>query len=292
LRGREEIARLTARLRSEHDEYESASSSWSPEAGEKKKELRKARADTLVEIGAALTWLGEVELFREIERLPFEQKLVELEAFLEDAQGGSAAPSREGSAPLPDALPHSVAEPSIARPEPEPTPEEPRAVSDLPRPAPMPRGSMRPRSMRPRSRRPAGHWPVSLVPSAMPRTTTWRVPLLVGVIALQGLALTLLSIAVLRITPRTSESDPSRAATSNATAAAMATPVPSPSPAPQSASALPIVLPAAEPHPTALAETPRRTAPPPRPPPRSKPTSVPSPPALARRPEIFVPDTL
>jgi hypothetical protein len=60
MRGREEITRLTARLRSEHDEYESAAQSWSPEAGEKKKELRKARADTLVEIGAALTWLGEV----------------------------------------------------------------------------------------------------------------------------------------------------------------------------------------------------------------------------------------
>ena len=81
-RGREEIAQLTARLRKEHEEYESASQSWSPEAEEKKRELRKARADTLVEIGAALAWLGEVERLQEIERLPFEQKLARLEAFL------------------------------------------------------------------------------------------------------------------------------------------------------------------------------------------------------------------
>jgi hypothetical protein len=94
------IAQLTARLRSEHEEYESASQSWSPEAEEKKRELRKARADTLLEIGAALTSLGEVERLQEIERLPFEQKLARLEAFL-------AQP----------------AEPPVARPEPEATQE-------------------------------------------------------------------------------------------------------------------------------------------------------------------------
>ena len=113
LRGREEIAHLTARLRSEHEEYESASQSWSPEAEEKKRELRKARADTLVEIGAALTCLGEVERLQEIERLPFEQKLARLEAFLAEPQGGSAAPS-EGGNPPPDAIPHAVAEPPDA----------------------------------------------------------------------------------------------------------------------------------------------------------------------------------
>jgi len=107
LRGREEIAQLTARLRSEHKEYESASQYWTPEAEEKKRELRKARADTLVEIGAALTCLGEVERVQEIERLPFEQKLARLEAFL--------------------AIPHAVAEPPAARPELEATREAPRA---------------------------------------------------------------------------------------------------------------------------------------------------------------------
>lgn len=114
LRGREEIAQLTARLRSEHEEYESASQSWSPEAEEKKRELRKARADTLVEIGAALTCLGEVERVQEIERLPFEQKLARLEAFLEEPHGGNTPPA---------AVPHAVAEPPVARPELEDTEE-------------------------------------------------------------------------------------------------------------------------------------------------------------------------
>jgi hypothetical protein len=294
LRGREEITRLTARLRSEHDEYESASQSWSPEAAEKKKELRKTRADTLVEIGAALTWLGEVELFREIERLPFEQKVGQLEAFLE-----------EGKASPPDPIPHAVAKPFVAPPEPMAIPEAPRAASEPPRLvsiplAPMPPRSMPPRSMRPRaSRRPIGYWPVRLVPSAMPRAATRRAsPWLVAVIAIQGLALAVLSIAVLRITLRSSESDLARAATIGATAAAMATTAaPSPPPAQPAISAipsaLPVAVPASEPRPVAAAQTPRHAPPPSRPPPRSKPTAAAASPAVrARQPEIFTPDTL
>ncbi len=98
-RDRKEIAQLTARLRGEHKEYESASQSWSPEAEAKKRALRKARADTLVEIATALVGLGEVERVQEIERLPFEQKLARLEAFLEDLQGGSAVPPQKGNTP-------------------------------------------------------------------------------------------------------------------------------------------------------------------------------------------------
>lgn len=111
LRGREEIAQLTARLRSEHKEYESASQSWSPEAEEKKRELRKARAGTWVEIEAALVCLGEVERLQEIERLPFAQKLARLEAFLEDP-------------------PHAVAEPPAPRPEPETTQPDEESESE------------------------------------------------------------------------------------------------------------------------------------------------------------------
>lgn len=128
LRGREEIAQLTARLRSEHEKYESASQSWSPDAEEKKRELRKARAETLVEIGAALECLGEVERLQEIERLPFEQKLARLEAFLE--QAGTAAPPQEGNTP-PVAL-HAVAEPAAAETAvAEPPAAPPAAVDDV-----------------------------------------------------------------------------------------------------------------------------------------------------------------
>jgi hypothetical protein len=302
LRGREEIARLTARLRSEQEQYESVSQSWSAEADEKKKELRKARADTLVEIGAVLAWLGDVERLREIERLPFEQKLAQLDAFLEDdTQGGSAAaaPPREGNPP-PDPIPTAVAEASIAileaRPEPATPDEAPRAARESTPPAPR-----RPRSMRPPSRRPMGHWPVRLAPPPTPRPATWRIPLLVGVIAIQGLALAVLSLAVSLISSRHSESDPSRAAASNATTAAttvnaMATPLPPPAPQQPAEScvpsAQPVVVPAGEPRPAAAAQTPRRAAPPPRPPARWKPAAAPSLPELARRPEVFVPDSL
>ena len=357
LRGREEIARLTARLRSEHDEYESASQSWSPEAGEKKKELRKARADTWVEIGAALTWLGEVDLYREIERLPFEQKLGQLDAFLEedtegesaaslpegntpadaappadrpledfleeDTEGEPAAPSREadtppgaispavasleaflrhtqvesaaireGTTPL-DAVPHASAEPFTARSEPEATREALRSAKESTLLASLP-----PRSMRPRSRRSLGYWPMRLQPPAMPRAaTTWRVPFLVGVIAVQGVALAVLAIALLRVTPRSLESEPSRAATSNATAASMATatplqPLQPPPPQPAGSAVpseqLPVAVPADDPPPASTAQAPKRVVPPP----RSKPTAVASPSALARQPEIFNPDTL
>jgi hypothetical protein len=327
LRGHEEIARLTARLRSEHNEYESASPSWSPEADEKKRELRKARADTLVEIGAALTWLGEMTLLREIERLPFEQKLRQLEAFLEDAQGGSAAPSQEGNTPVdavphpvaqlealledtqggstapsqggstpPDAIQRPVAEPSIAPPEPEATREAPWAAGESTRLA-----SMLPRSMRPRSRRSIGHWPLRLAASAMPRAATSRVPLLVGVIAVQGLALAVLAFALLRVTLRSSQSDPSRAATSSAAATAMAAPLPPPATEPARSGTpsyraavspqphgLPVAAPSGEPRPMAAAQTPRPAVPPP----RAKPSAVPSPPTPARRPDTFIPDRL
>jgi hypothetical protein len=312
LRGREEIARLTARLRSEHDEYESASASWSPEAAEKKKELRKARADTLVEIGAALTWLGEVELFREIERLPFEQKVGQLEAFLDDAQGGeAAAPSPEETAP-PEAIPAPILPPVVeaflAPLEPVAIQDVPRAASESPElasipPRSMPPRSMSPRSMWPRSRRPVARWPVRFVPSAIPVAPSRRVPWFVVVIAVQGLALAVLSVAVLRIALRSSESEPARAATSNATPtvmAAMATPLPPPAaqpPATQPASPgipreLLVAVPADEPRSVAAAQIPRRAVPPPRPQPRTKAAAAARPPVLSRQPEIFTPDSL
>ena len=90
-RGR--VAELTARLRSEHVEFESASRGWTREADEKKKELRKARAQTLLDIQVILARLGEVDRLKEIERLPFERKLAHLEAFLEEARDKYVAQS-------------------------------------------------------------------------------------------------------------------------------------------------------------------------------------------------------
>ena len=83
---RERVAELTARLRSEHDEYERAAQSWTREADEKRKALRKARAQTLLDLQVVLARLGEVERLKELERLPFERKVVHLESFLEEAR--------------------------------------------------------------------------------------------------------------------------------------------------------------------------------------------------------------
>ena len=85
-RERQHIADLASKLRREHDAYERISRSWSREAAEQKKELRKVRAQTLLDIQVELARLGEVDRLNQIERLPFEGKLTELEAFLEDAR--------------------------------------------------------------------------------------------------------------------------------------------------------------------------------------------------------------
>jgi hypothetical protein len=85
-RERERIAALTARLREEQDAYEAVAQSWSRESDEKKKDLRKARAQTLLDIQVELARLGEVDQLAELERLPFEAKVGRLETFLQDAQ--------------------------------------------------------------------------------------------------------------------------------------------------------------------------------------------------------------
>ena len=85
-RERERIAELTLRLRREHEAYEQASESWSRDAAEKRKEFRKAREQTLLDIQVELARLGEVDRLGQLERLPFIGKLAQLESFLEDAQ--------------------------------------------------------------------------------------------------------------------------------------------------------------------------------------------------------------
>jgi hypothetical protein len=89
---RERIAELTTRLRREHYEYELAAQGWTREADEKKRELRRARGQTLLDITVMLARLGEVDRLKEIERLPFERKLAHLESFLEEARDKYAQP--------------------------------------------------------------------------------------------------------------------------------------------------------------------------------------------------------
>jgi hypothetical protein len=90
---RERLAQLAARLRQEHDGYERACEAWSSVVSDQKKVLRKARAQTLLDVQVLLARLGEVERLAEIERLPFEKKVTRLEAFLEEARISYARPT-------------------------------------------------------------------------------------------------------------------------------------------------------------------------------------------------------
>ncbi len=83
---RERVAELTKRLRKEHYDFELASQTWTSEAGEKKRTLRKARAQTLLDVQVILARLGEVERLKDLEKLSFEKKLAYLESFLEEAR--------------------------------------------------------------------------------------------------------------------------------------------------------------------------------------------------------------
>jgi hypothetical protein len=85
-RERERIAELTSQLRRQHDEYERAADAWSRGSGDQKKEMRKAREQTLLDIQVVLARLGEVDRLAQLERLPFEKKLAHLESFLEEAR--------------------------------------------------------------------------------------------------------------------------------------------------------------------------------------------------------------
>jgi hypothetical protein len=108
------IAELTRRLRTEHDEYESAAQSWTSEAGERKREVRKAREGTLREIEAALLSAGMGDRAAKIEKLPFALKLAELENLVRaltapPLESAPPAPAPNGGPPLaPSPLPMPV----------------------------------------------------------------------------------------------------------------------------------------------------------------------------------------
>jgi hypothetical protein len=90
-RERGRLAELAARLREEHEEYERAAAAWSREAAARKKQLRQERQQTLLEIRVLLARLGETELLRDLEPLPFERKAARIEAFLESTSGPNGA---------------------------------------------------------------------------------------------------------------------------------------------------------------------------------------------------------
>jgi hypothetical protein len=82
---RDRLASLARELKRQHVEYEQAAAGWTEEASSKKKYLRQARDETLLQVKVLLARLGEVDRLAAIERLPFQKKIEKLEAFLEEA---------------------------------------------------------------------------------------------------------------------------------------------------------------------------------------------------------------
>jgi hypothetical protein len=83
---RERLAVLTVQLREQHDGYEEASGSWSPEAKVRKRELFRQREETWLAISLLLARFGEVERIQGIEKVPFAQRIAQLSEYLEEAR--------------------------------------------------------------------------------------------------------------------------------------------------------------------------------------------------------------
>ena len=82
----DKLTMLAGELRTQHAAFEDASTQWMGDAASRRKQLRQARNATLLQIKVILARLGEVDRLHAIDRLPFEQKIAELEAYLEKAR--------------------------------------------------------------------------------------------------------------------------------------------------------------------------------------------------------------
>jgi hypothetical protein len=82
----DKLTLLAGELKTQHAAFEDASAAWMGDAAARRKQMRQARHATLLQIKVLLARLGEVDRLQAIERLPFEQKITELEAYLESAR--------------------------------------------------------------------------------------------------------------------------------------------------------------------------------------------------------------
>jgi hypothetical protein len=88
---RNHLAKLANELRDLHQQFESVSSAWSDDGHARKKQLRQARSVALLQVKVLLARLGEVDRLAQLERLPFERKIEQLEGYLQEAHGQKAA---------------------------------------------------------------------------------------------------------------------------------------------------------------------------------------------------------
>ncbi|APR77199.1 Translation initiation factor 2 [Minicystis rosea] len=89
---RAEMATLLATLKHAHDEHEKLARAWTSDAATGRVRARKERNDTWLLITVLLARMGEVDRLRALEKVPFAQKIRDLEAFLDEAKRKASRP--------------------------------------------------------------------------------------------------------------------------------------------------------------------------------------------------------
>jgi hypothetical protein len=83
---RRALAGLTQQLGEQNQAFEASRRGWSREDQENKRRIQRKREEILARVSIELAELGELSLLAQLEKLPFERKLAELERFLDPAQ--------------------------------------------------------------------------------------------------------------------------------------------------------------------------------------------------------------
>jgi hypothetical protein len=84
-----ELSTLTTELDRVNREYERSQRGWSRDSAHARREARKQRNDLVLKINLVLARLGEVDLVKELERLPFERKVESIEKYVEESKAGA-----------------------------------------------------------------------------------------------------------------------------------------------------------------------------------------------------------
>jgi hypothetical protein len=86
------LARLLQTLRQQNRDFDEASTRWSADAKEQKRQLRLERAETLLRIHVSLARLGQVDRLVELDRLSFKRKADFIDTYLTSVRAGRALP--------------------------------------------------------------------------------------------------------------------------------------------------------------------------------------------------------
>jgi hypothetical protein len=81
----DDLARLLDTLRDQHAAYEDAARGWSDKDSVSKKQLRRERQLSLLQITIELVRLGEVDLAQRLDKLPFAKKIAEIDRMVSQA---------------------------------------------------------------------------------------------------------------------------------------------------------------------------------------------------------------